>query len=83
MGGRGGRPVTGGAASVLWAVTLPDHGPTGTFTRDGHPPALVGRSTHPEPKHRPARDATSRRPTRDRGRPRSRIGVTMQLTSKC
>lgn len=37
MGGRGGRPVAQGAASVLWAVDLPDDGPTGTFTRDGRP----------------------------------------------
>ena len=37
MGGRGGRPVGEGAASMLWAVDLPDDGPTGTFTRDGRP----------------------------------------------
>jgi NAD(P)-dependent dehydrogenase (short-subunit alcohol dehydrogenase family) len=37
MGGRGGRPVGEGAASILWAVDLPDDGPTGTFTRDGRP----------------------------------------------
>ena len=37
MGGAGGRPVADGAASVLWAVDLPDDGPTGTFTRDGRP----------------------------------------------
>jgi NAD(P)-dependent dehydrogenase (short-subunit alcohol dehydrogenase family) len=37
MGGSGGRPVAGGAASVLWAVDLPDDGPTGGFYRDGHP----------------------------------------------
>lgn len=35
MGGPGGRPVAAGAASVLYAVDLPDDGPTGTFTRDG------------------------------------------------
>ena len=35
MGGRGGRPVTDGAASVLWAVDLSDDGPTGGFFRDG------------------------------------------------
>lgn len=35
MGGAGGRPVTAGAASVMWAVTLPDDGPTGGFYRDG------------------------------------------------
>jgi NAD(P)-dependent dehydrogenase (short-subunit alcohol dehydrogenase family) len=35
MGGPGGRPVADGAASVLWAVDLPDSGPTSTFTRDG------------------------------------------------
>ncbi len=37
MGGPGGRPVSEGAASVLWAVTLPDDGPTGGFFRDGRP----------------------------------------------
>ena len=35
MGGAGGRPVEEGAASVVWAVTLPDNGPTGGFFRDG------------------------------------------------
>jgi NAD(P)-dependent dehydrogenase (short-subunit alcohol dehydrogenase family) len=37
MGGPGGRPVAKGAASVLWAATLPDGGPTGGFFRDGKP----------------------------------------------
>ena len=37
MGGPGGRPVEAGAASVVWAATLPDFGPTGGFFRDGHP----------------------------------------------
>jgi NAD(P)-dependent dehydrogenase (short-subunit alcohol dehydrogenase family) len=37
MGGRGGRPVADGAASVMWAVDLPDDGPTGGFYRDGRP----------------------------------------------
>jgi len=37
MGGPGGRPVEEGAASVLWAVDLPDDGPTGGFFRDGRP----------------------------------------------
>ncbi len=37
MGGPGGRPVADGAASVLWAVDLPDDGPTGGFFRDGYP----------------------------------------------
>ncbi|WP_217369553.1 SDR family oxidoreductase [Nonomuraea antri] len=36
MGGPGGRPVEEGARSVLWAVDLPDSGPTGGFFRDGH-----------------------------------------------
>jgi NAD(P)-dependent dehydrogenase (short-subunit alcohol dehydrogenase family) len=36
MGG-GGRPVRDGAASVMWAVRLPDNGPTGGFFRDGQP----------------------------------------------
>ena len=34
MGG-GGRPVSEGAASVVWAVTLSDDGPSGGFFRDG------------------------------------------------
>jgi NAD(P)-dependent dehydrogenase (short-subunit alcohol dehydrogenase family) len=33
--GGGGRSAAQGAASVVWAVTLPNGGPTGTFTRDG------------------------------------------------
>lgn len=37
MGGSGGRPVEEGAASVMWAVLLPDDGPTGGFFRDGRP----------------------------------------------
>jgi len=37
MGGPGGRPVAEGAASVAWAATLPDNGPTGGFFRDGRP----------------------------------------------
>jgi NAD(P)-dependent dehydrogenase (short-subunit alcohol dehydrogenase family) len=37
MGGPGGRPVAVGAASVMWAVDLPDDGPTGGFFRDGRP----------------------------------------------
>ncbi|HEY8047250.1 MAG TPA: SDR family NAD(P)-dependent oxidoreductase [Streptosporangiaceae bacterium] len=35
--GQGGRPVADGAASVMWAVLLPDDGPTGGFFRDGQP----------------------------------------------
>lgn len=35
MGGPGGGPVAEGAASVLWAVRLPDGGPTGGFFRHG------------------------------------------------
>ena len=37
MGGPGGRPVEQGAASIMWAVLLPDDGPTGGFFRDGRP----------------------------------------------
>lgn len=37
MGGGGGRPIPEGAASVVWAATLPDDGPTGGFFRDGKP----------------------------------------------
>lgn len=33
----GARPVEHGAASVVWACTLPDDGPTGGFFRDGEP----------------------------------------------
>ena len=33
----GARPVPEGAASVVWAATLPDDGPTGGFFRDGKP----------------------------------------------
>jgi hypothetical protein len=29
--------VAEGAASVMWAVLLPDGGPTGGFFRDGRP----------------------------------------------
>ena len=34
MGGAGGRPVSDGAAGVVWAATLPDEGPTSGFFRD-------------------------------------------------
>ncbi len=37
MGGAGGRPVDQGAASVLWAILLPDDGPSGGFFQDGQP----------------------------------------------
>jgi NAD(P)-dependent dehydrogenase (short-subunit alcohol dehydrogenase family) len=37
MGGPGGRPIPDGAASVVWAVNLPDDGPTGGFFQDGRP----------------------------------------------
>ena len=33
----GGRPVPEGAASVVWAATLPSEGPTGGFFRDREP----------------------------------------------
>jgi NAD(P)-dependent dehydrogenase (short-subunit alcohol dehydrogenase family) len=39
MGGAGGRPVSEGAAGVVWAATLPDDGPTGGFFRDQRPVA--------------------------------------------
>ncbi len=35
MGGAGGRPVSEGAASIVWAATLPADGPTGGYFRDG------------------------------------------------
>jgi NAD(P)-dependent dehydrogenase (short-subunit alcohol dehydrogenase family) len=34
-----GRTIVHAAASVIWAVTIPNGGPTGTFTRDGQPVA--------------------------------------------
>jgi NAD(P)-dependent dehydrogenase (short-subunit alcohol dehydrogenase family) len=37
MGGPGGRPVTEGAASIMWAVLLDDDGPSGGFFRNGRP----------------------------------------------
>ncbi|HEY3240586.1 MAG TPA: SDR family NAD(P)-dependent oxidoreductase [Acidimicrobiia bacterium] len=37
MGGPGGRAVAEGATSVIWAIDLPDDGPTGGFFRDGRP----------------------------------------------
>src|SRR6266550_2150435 len=38
MGGAGApRSVSEGAASIVWAATLPDDGPTGGFFRDGKP----------------------------------------------
>jgi len=37
MGGAGGRPVSDGAAGIVWAATLPAGGPTGGFFRDGKP----------------------------------------------
>ena len=38
MGGaNANRSIAEGAASVVWAVTLPDDGPTGGFFRDGEP----------------------------------------------
>ena len=33
----GARPVADGAASVVWAATLPDDGPSGGLFRDGRP----------------------------------------------
>ena len=33
----GVRPVQQGAASIIWAATIPDDGPTGGFFRDGTP----------------------------------------------
>ena len=32
-----GRTLAQAAASIIWAITLPNGGPTGTFTRDGQP----------------------------------------------
>lgn len=37
MEAMGARPVADGAASIVWAATLPDDGPTGGFFRDGTP----------------------------------------------
>lgn len=33
----GARPVQASAPGIVWAATLPDHGPTGGFFRDGQP----------------------------------------------
>lgn len=33
----GARPLRNGAASIVWAATRPDDGPTGGFFRDGQP----------------------------------------------
>lgn len=35
MGGAGGQSVSVGAERILWAIDLPDNGPTGGFFRDG------------------------------------------------
>jgi NAD(P)-dependent dehydrogenase (short-subunit alcohol dehydrogenase family) len=53
MGGPGGRPVADGAASVVWAVTLPDSGPSGGFFRDGHPLPWLPAATPPDYPERP------------------------------
>jgi NAD(P)-dependent dehydrogenase (short-subunit alcohol dehydrogenase family) len=37
MGGAGGRPVSDGAAGIVWAVELSDDGPTSGFFRDRRP----------------------------------------------
>jgi NAD(P)-dependent dehydrogenase (short-subunit alcohol dehydrogenase family) len=37
MGGAGGRPLAEGAAGIVWAATLPAHGPTGGFFDDEQP----------------------------------------------
>ena len=35
LGGPGGQPVAAGAAGVMWAINLPDTGPTGGFYENG------------------------------------------------
>ncbi len=37
MEAMGARPIPAGAASIVWAATLPDDGPSGGFFRDGKP----------------------------------------------
>jgi NAD(P)-dependent dehydrogenase (short-subunit alcohol dehydrogenase family) len=37
MEAMGARPIPEGAASIVWAATLPDNGPSGGFFRDGQP----------------------------------------------
>src|SRR5918992_2165065 len=37
MGGHGGRLVEEGAKGIVWAATLPDNGPSGSFFFDGKP----------------------------------------------
>jgi hypothetical protein len=33
----GARPISDGAAGIVWAATLPDDGPRGELFRDGSP----------------------------------------------
>ena len=37
MGGAGGRPISEGAAGIVWAALLADDGPSGGFFRDEQP----------------------------------------------
>src|SRR5919201_6830493 len=37
MGGHGGRPVEEGAKGIVWAATLPDNGPSGSFSKMVYP----------------------------------------------
>ena len=37
MEAMGARPISEGAASVVWGAVIPDGGPTGGFFRDGEP----------------------------------------------
>ncbi len=37
MGGTRGRPISEGAASIVWGVSLPDGGPSGGYFQDGKP----------------------------------------------
>ncbi len=68
-----GRSAAQGAASIVWAVTLPNGGPTGTFTRDGRElPWLPAAAKTGCRRNAAARPAASRRPRGARGPARHR-----------
>ena len=60
----GARSAAQGAASVVWAVTLPNGGPTGTFTRDGRELPWLRRWPGAGPIPRPGQRPAARRQAR-------------------